>query len=371
MKIVCFLLVLPGFATVAAGEKPRLVPEPIPYEQWGPVHADAQYPQRDARLFRYVLPVPGHYINDHSLVFDGKRWHLIGIYGDIAGDKQTWMRPDNETRFCHAVSDDLLQWQMLEPAFSISDPPRLDSGHIYAPMIFPHEGKYYMFYTGLVEEKHGMRIFLAISDDLEHWQRHSDGPVFQSDPSWAAYRTEGVYGQPPGPCGCRDPHVIAHPDHGFVLYFAEHVKPDAARGIEPWEYAAIGAATSKDLVRWQDRGPVLVRHCRSPEVNFHLSPESPYVIRHNDRYYLFWKSGSCTRYVMSEDPLDFQNREEYVLATSHASEIVEWEGTWFVTSCSRLIDDVDHATSDRARGLYLAGIEWDSLWPRVRAVTGQ
>jgi hypothetical protein len=71
---------------------------------------------------------------------------------------------------------------------------------------------------------------------------------------------------------------------------------------------------------------------------------------------------------MSENPLDFRDRESYFLGTCHAVEIFEWEGQWFATSCSRAVDDVDHSRSDRSRGLFLAGIEWDGLWPRLRRI---
>jgi hypothetical protein len=86
------------------------------------------------------------------------------------------------------------------------------------------------------------------------------------------------------------------------------------------------------------------------------------------RYYLFWKGGDGTRYTMCNDPLNFRDREAYVLGTCHASEIFAWDGTWFATSCSRKLDDLAHATSDRSRGLFLAGIEWDGPWPRLRRI---
>ncbi|MHC4180353.1 MAG: glycoside hydrolase family protein, partial [Planctomycetota bacterium] len=289
--------------------------ESIPPNEWGPVHADAQYPQRDAQLFRYVFDIPGQYVNDHCLVYAQGLWHLFFIQGDVAKPGEVWSRPGNEVKIGHGVSRNLLAWDLLEPALTVSSPGHLDSGHVYAPNVIEHEGKYHMFYTGLIEERFGMRIFLATSDDLHRWEKHVDNPIFKSDPNWAAYRPVGYEGTPPGPCGCRDPHVIRHPEHGFILYFAEHLKADPQKGSKPWEYAYIGAATSKDLINWRDRGPVLVRHRRLPERSRSTSPESPCVLFHNRMYYLFWKSGSGIRYVMSDDPLDFNDREAYFLGT--------------------------------------------------------
>ena len=75
--------------------------------------------------------------------------------------------------------------------------------------------------------------------------------------------------------------------------------------------------------------------------------------------------GGAQEYVISDDPLDFQHHEAYFLATSHASEIFEWQGRWYITSCSRPVEDVEHK-QDRTRGLYLAGMEWDGIRPRLR-----
>jgi len=341
----------------------------VPCEDWGEAYADGQYPKRDAALFRYVLDIPGGYVNDHCLIRADGLWHLFFIQGEVAKEGEVWSRPGNEVKFGHAVSKDLLHWKLLEPALKVSPPGRLDSGHIYAPCVIEWDGVYYMLYAGLIEERYGIRIFLATSRDLFHWEKHPANPVFQSDPSWAAYRPKGFKDGPAGPAGCRDPYVIRHPEHGFILYFAEHMKADPQRPAKPWEYAAIGAATSKDLVHWQDRGPVLIRARNTPERSRPVSPESPCVIHHNNRYYLFWKQGSGTRYTMSDNPLDFRDREVYFLATSHAGKVFSWGERWFVTSCSRYVDDVDHKHSDRTRGLFIAGLEWDGLWPRVRRLS--
>lgn len=99
-------------------------------------------------------------------------------------------------------------------------------------------------------------------------------------------------------------------------------------------------------------------------------PESPCVVRRGDDYYLFWKGGEGMRYVRSNDPLDFTGADEHRLATSHASKIVQHDSAWYVTSCSRDIDDISHTLSDRTRGLFLAGIRWEGELPRVVPLDG-
>lgn len=332
--------------------------------QWGPVLADAQYPQRDAQSFRYVFDIPAQYINDHCLIRAGETWHLFFIQGDVAKSGEVWSRDGNEVKIGHAISQNLINWTPLEPALRTGRVGALDSGHVFAPFVIKHNGTYYMFYTGNVVGVGSSRIFLATSEDLCSWQRYGDGPIFSSDPNWAAYRPAGYLGGPAGPAGCRDPHIIRHPAHSFILYFAEWLKADPQRGNAN-VFGCIAAATSSDLIHWKDRGPVLIRKDSCHEEHSYCAPESPCVIFRNGLYYLFWKGGNGTRYTISRNPLDFRDREAYFLGTSHASEIFEWKDSWFVTSCSREIADVGHKNSDRSKGLFLAGLKWNGLWPHL------
>jgi hypothetical protein len=90
-------------AAAGRAEKPDFVFDTVPFEHWGAALADAQYPERDARLFRYVLDVPGGYVNDHCLVHADGEWHLFCIQGEVAPAGQTWMRPGNEVKIGHAT----------------------------------------------------------------------------------------------------------------------------------------------------------------------------------------------------------------------------------------------------------------------------
>jgi len=361
-----------GVSLAAAAEpesgKPKFVFESAPAGQWGPPLADAQFPQRDARLFRCVLDIPGQYVNDHCLIHAKGLWHLFFIQGEVSKPGQVWYRPGNEAKIGHATSRDLLTWKLLEPALTTGPAGALDSGHVFAPFVIEHQGTYYMFYVGNMVGLGSSRIFLATSDNLDHWQRHPAGAVVVSDSRWAAYRPQGYLGGTGGPVGCRDPHVIRHPQHGFILYFAEWLKGDPGRGSSDIEFACIAAATSQDLIHWQDRGPVLVRRQSCYETGAYSAPESPCVVQRDGRWWLFWRGGNGTRYTISDNPLDFRDREAYFLGTCHASEVFCWDGTWFATSCSRELDDVGHQRSDRSRGLFLAGLQWDGLWPRLRRI---
>lgn len=338
------------------------------------VYADNQHPKHDAELFHYVLDIPKGYINDHCLIFDGSQWHLFFIQGTIGVNGQSWYRAGNEIHIGHAVSSDLLNWNVHVPALTVQDGHPLRGGHIYAPYVISWKNSYYMFYAGnsahtpawsernpnTGARSFGERIFLATSKDLWDWQLHPCDPLFVPNPSYAYYTPEG-------PFGCRDPHVLPHATYGFLMYYVcqptDQIDESGNAVIN-----SIAVASSFDLIHWTDLGPVMKRRGSCFECYSYARPESPCVIERDGLWYLFWKGGNGTRYIISDDPLDFHNREAYFLATSHASEIIEWNDRWYLTSCSRPVEDIAHL-QDRSKGLYLARIIWDGIWPKLARFT--
>ncbi|KXK55851.1 MAG: Glycosyl hydrolase family 43 [Chlorobi bacterium OLB7] len=323
--------------------------------------------RNDSALFRYVFDIPGGYVNDHCLIqgTDGL-WHLYFIEGTVSNE--VWYRDSNQIVIGHATSPDLLNWTHLQPALRLGPPGTLDAGHVTAPYVIEFNGQYYMYYVGKeagVGYFAGEHMMLAISNDLYTWQRHFISPIMAPDTSWASYHPKGYLGGSGGPVSCRDAHVIPHPQHGWILYYVARLKADPNRPSADQEYSCVAAATSPDRTHWTDRGPVLTRKTTGTEEFTYAHPESPCVFQRNGLWYLFWKGGNGTRYVISDNPLDFNDRSEYFLATSHASEIFDWQGKWFITSCSRQINDVTHSFSDRTRWLFLAGIQWEGRYPTV------
>ncbi len=337
--------------------------------------AGAQVLPASAQHFRYVFDIPQGYINDHSLINAQGLWHLFFIQGQRR--KSPWDSAGNEIIIGHATSPDLLTWTLHDPALKAgSGGCDLDAGHIYAPSVIEREGKYYMFYTGNEGSFYqGERIFMATSTDLFKWTRNACAPVITPDPSWAAYYAKGYANGKGGPVSGRDPFVFKDPRGGYICYYVARFKVDSSRMAgnaiveeEREDFACVAAATSTDLVNWVDRGPVLIRPVGAHEAYTHGHPESPCVIERDGRYYLFWKGGAGTRYVISRDPLNFRDRSEYILSTSHASKIFQWNNQWYITSASRDIDDVAHTRSDRSRGLFLASIRWDATHPIVTSL---
>jgi len=320
----------------------------------------------DTSLFRYVLDLPGRYINDHCLIRQGDYWHLFYTGGSV-GIK--WERDGNEVQIGHATSPDLIHWTVQPQVLRTGPRGSLDKAHVYAPYVVEREGTYSMFYVGAERTFFsGEHLLTATSTDLFNWAGDPTTAVFAPDTSWARYHNRGYEGGVGGPVSGRDPHIIHDSSVGYILYYSAELKGDPARGIDDGEFSCIAAATSPDLLHWTDHGPVLTRRSTGYDTNDYAHPESPCVVRHGGLYYLFWKGGNGTRYAISDTPFDFDNRGEYFLAASHASEIVQWDDRWFITSCSRALNDVTHAQTDRSRGLYIAELEWDGRHPRVRPI---
>src|SRR5688572_29267262 len=53
----------------------------------------------DSARFREVLSIDGRYINDHTLIRAGDRWHLFYTEGEIS--TEPWNRAGNESRIGH------------------------------------------------------------------------------------------------------------------------------------------------------------------------------------------------------------------------------------------------------------------------------
>ncbi|MBC8145007.1 MAG: family 43 glycosylhydrolase [bacterium] len=331
-------------------------------------------PARDASLFTYVFSTEGHYVNDHCLIYADSLWHVFYIDGVIlfSDDKVIttmtgWDRKGNEVSIGHATSPDLRSWTLREPALSVGPKGSRDEGHVYAPSVFRDGDRYYMAYTGNERSfEGGEHLLMAASTDLYNWTKLSDQPFITPDSAWAMYMPAGENGLLGGPYSGRDPHVITDPIHGYIAYYVARLRADSLIDSTDGQRSCVAAATSSDRITWIDRGPILVRSTYDDDQAFSWNhPESPCVVMRNGLYYLFWKGGVGTRYVISNDPLEFPDTAEYQLATTHASEIFEWNGEWFITSCSRNVDDIAHKRSDRTRGLYIARLEWNGIHPFV------
>jgi len=229
-------------------------------------------------------------------VKNGGVWHLFGIKSRDGGN---WDTPGNETTFIHATSVDLVNWETKKDVINTMA-GSYEKDHVWAPAIIEKDGIFYMFYTMVVgNSPNSQTIGYATSTDLFNWIQHSsNSPLWipSSFSRWASWSTSDG--------SCRDPFVMWVDELGkYVMYYT------AAANNFP---AVVGAATSTDLVNWTDAGYVFSGYPGGEWGTDKL--ESPFVIKRDGHYYLFYNhgapkpplgTGDGIHWVMSDNPLNF------------------------------------------------------------------
>jgi beta-fructofuranosidase len=194
-----------------------------------------------------------------------------------------------------------------------------DEFQVWAPHIIEYDGEYWMFYTG-VNEACCQAIGLARSKDLFHWERHPGNPVIRTG-EWGLW-------DPTAWSDCRDPMVLKDGDTFYCYYTAAR-----ATGGEPPHESCVGVSSSKDLIHWRDEGFIrLTESLRTP-------PESPFVVKRGDKYYLFYTNyGLGTVYAVSDHPVTgfvYPGAEEMrVIPEVSASEIYQDGDDWYISLIS-------------------------------------
>lgn len=259
---------------------------------------------------------PGMYTVDHAILKKEDLWHLIYIRGIAATNWPEYPL----SNFGHAVSQNLVNWHIRKPVLETPD-SGFDVYQVWAPHIIEHNGKYWMFYTG-VNDSATQAICLATSEDLYHWERHENNPLFTSLP-WGYWDT--IHWS-----DCRDPMVLKEGDTFYCYYTAARMVP----GTETVENC-LGIASSSDLIHWKDEGYRRLIHTLT------TPPESPFVVKRNGEFYLFYtnyKHGIV--YVRSPDPLHGWKEDpedpQSIMEGVSATEIFEHEGKWFITLISHM-----------------------------------
>jgi len=257
---------------------------------------------------------PGGYVVDHALIKKDGLTHLIYIRGIAATN---W--PEYPLfNFGHAVSRDLKNWEIQKPVLQCP-PEGWDQYQVWAPHIIERNGLYYIFYAG--ENKHvSQAICLATSPDLFNWKRYDQNPVITSG-AWGLWDSTKW-------SDCRDPVILQDGNNYYCYYTAARMSPETSQ-----QENCLGISSSTDLLHWKDEGFIRVEH------SLNTPPESPFVLKRNNQYYLFYTSYKYgTVYLTSKDPVKGWTElpvEKMVLMSGiSASEIYEDNGKWYMSYIS-------------------------------------
>ena len=278
-------------------------------------------PKVRAGLFKIYDPSVGEKetwsINDHCFMRgkDGT-WHMFGITGIPRS-------PISGKVFAHATAESLTQVPWDKKPFALKADSKSKEVLLWAPHIIYHNETYYMYYCAGDKDPTKYKIHLAISKDLEKWQRHPENPMI----------VDGFH--------ARDPLVIKVGDE-WVMYYTATSSPTGGNYV-------VACQTSRDLIHWSNRKTVF----RDPAKGTGGGPtESPFVVRRGEYYYLF--IGPRGGYVgtdvfRSRNPFkwDLKNKVGHIKA--HAAEVIrDVDGKWYVSHCGI-----------GQGGVYLAPLYWN------------
>jgi hypothetical protein len=307
----------------------------------------------------------GMYMKDHCFVCKDGRWHLFAPLGKIG---TIWQDAGSEETAEHMVSSDLVHWQHLGTAVGAS---RRDGyfdktmGGI-APHVIQHNGVYYMFYSGWSfpskrssttpynQTGYTMRIGLATSRDLDHWEKPKE------------FTKSGLGVDGDSPC------VVHDESHGRWLMYTW-------TGNTP-------VYQSTDLLHWSSAGTALTTADMSDVRYTGGWGESQFVMKHprSGKWMIFLNYG----YSMSDNPLKFPPLRPYPFKSGwyqvgkpsgrmgdgtnmladddgagYAHEILQFSGQWYMSGV---------VGSDGHEKLKFTPIKWtaDSFrlaqWPFAR-----
>jgi predicted GH43/DUF377 family glycosyl hydrolase len=240
----------------------------------------------------------------------GSRFHLF-----YHGIPESHPSPAYADTIWHAVSEDLIHWDLLGPALDVSDNP-FEASAIWAPDVFRSEdnGLYWMAYTG-VDEHYNQRIAMAWSRDLDSWYKTRLNPVVVADPNLFIWNPNAEY------CDFRDPFVYDRDGQWHMLA--------TARGGASFNFAgAIAHATSTDQQHWGDQSVLFLNDGENPgnvmeSVQYHVI---------DGYHHLFFGEYSVAgvSHVVAESPENWTFARRAIIDFGTAAEVDRFtpDGPW-------------------------------------------
>jgi len=212
--------------------------------------------------------------------------HQVSIHDPVmAKEGDTYYLFSTGPGITFYASKDLKAWRRLgrvfpgEPSWARQVVPNFN-GHIWAPDIARHDGKYYLYYAvsagGKITSAIGVTINRTLNPESPDYKWEDQGIVLRSIPNrdlWNAI----------------DPNVIVDETGTPWMTFGSFwsgiklvkLAPSWTALAEPQEWYAIAKRERSVLIDDQDPGPAQI--------------EAPFVFKKGDYYYLFTSWGLCCR----------------------------------------------------------------------------
>jgi predicted GH43/DUF377 family glycosyl hydrolase len=158
------------------------------------------------------------------------------IFGQSKQNSKAWTFPAFEKQ--DAVNPILFP----DPNFEFKCPitgntTKWQSKNVLNPTAFVKEGKVYLLYRAQ-DSAMTSRLGLAISDDGVHFSKQAAPIFYPEKDAFQKYEWNG---------GVEDPRIVESEEHGYILTYTSY----------DGKTARLCFATSKDLIHWEKRGPVL------------------------------------------------------------------------------------------------------------------
>ena len=193
-----------------------------------------------------ALRLEDHWVWDFWIADTGSVFHIFFLKAPRSlGDPEL---RHSSAAVGHAVSVDLIEWEILPDALLPGEHGSWDDRAIWTGSMVDVDGIWHMLYTGTSLSDCGLiqRIGLATSDDLLSWTKYEANPVIEADPSWYEKLGGGDWYEE----AWRDPWVMRVDDRYHVLVTARsNTGPSDGRGV-------IGHAVSDDLRHWDVLPPL-------------------------------------------------------------------------------------------------------------------
>jgi len=272
---------------------------------------------------------PEQQVWDFCLIRKAGEYHVF--YHTIP---QQAMHPANGDTIWHAVSSDLVGWEIRGPALT-SGPDWWDGVALWAPdVVFDDQsGRWAMLYTGVAS---GMvqRACLAWSDDLVTWEKSAANPVFEPDSvtyfwsqseDWSAFRDPFVY----------------HDGQVWNMLSTAQLR---LGGVPGYRRGIVHRAVSNDLENWQDAG-VFYEHDGATGRNNPLESVQ-YLVRDGWHHLFFTEQDPTiehhpTSHMVAADPAGWTMATRTVVDAGWAPEIKRFDPEADLDIFARLAKDQD------------------------------